>query len=62
MTLGSAVKRDAPAGRHTVKVPLNRRGRAALRRAGRLRLTARVTVTAAGAAPATAARKVTLRR
>jgi hypothetical protein len=60
--LGSAVKRAAAAGRLTVKVPLNRRGRAALRKAGRLRLTARVSVTAAGGAPATAARKVTLRR
>jgi WD40-like Beta Propeller Repeat len=60
--LGAAVKRGAPAGRPTMNVRLNRRGRAALRRAGRLRLTARVAVTAAGAAPATAARKVTLRR
>ena len=62
VVLGSAAKRGAPAGRHTLKVPLNRRGRAALRRAGRIRMSARVAVTAPGAPPATAVRKVTLRR
>jgi hypothetical protein len=62
ITLGATVKRNVAAGRLTLDVPLNRRGRAALRKSGRLRLTARVTVTAAGAPPASAARKVTLRR
>jgi hypothetical protein len=62
IVLGAAVRRGLPAGAHSVKVPLNRRGRAALRRAGRIRLSARVAVTAPGAPRATAVRKVTLRR
>jgi hypothetical protein len=62
VTIGAAVKRGAPVGRHTFKVPLNRRGRAALRRSGKVKLSVRVAVTAPGGAHATAARKVTLRR
>jgi hypothetical protein len=60
--MGAATRRDVKPGQLGVKVPLNRHGRAALRRAGRVKLSVRVAVTAPGAAPATAVRKVTLRR
>ena len=43
--LGRVVKRAAKAGTLRVRVPLNRRGRAALRRAKRLKLTVTVRVT-----------------
>ena len=61
--MGAASKRGAPAGRLTLKVPLNRRGRAALRRSGKVGLSVRVAVTApGGGAPAKAVRRVSLRR
>jgi hypothetical protein len=60
--LGGAVKRHASAATLSLKVPLNRRGRAALRHTGRLRLSVRVTVKAPGQSPITASRRVMLRR
>jgi hypothetical protein len=60
--MGAAVKRGAGAGRIALDVPLNRRGRAALRRSGRLRLSVEVAVSTPGSAPMTATRPVTLRR
>jgi hypothetical protein len=60
--MGAAVERGAEAGRLTLKVPLNRRGRAALRHNRRLRLSVEVAVTAPGGSPMTTTRPVTLRR
>jgi hypothetical protein len=60
--MGSAVRLAKQAGPLTLSVPLDRRGRAALRRAGRLKLSVRVAVQSPGGAPAAAVRKVTLRR
>ena len=60
--MGSATKHAARAGTLSLTVPLNRRGRAALNRHRRLRLTVRVTATAPGTSPVMASRKVTLRR
>ena len=60
--MGSATRRGAAAGTLTLRVPLNRRGRAALAHARALRLSVRVAATAPGTTPATASRAVTLRR
>jgi hypothetical protein len=60
--MGAVVKRVGQAGALTVKVPLNRRGRAALRRARRLKLSVSVSVAAPGGSPVSAVRAVTLRR
>jgi hypothetical protein len=60
--MGSATKHAASAGRLSLTVPLNRRGRAALNDNRRLRLTVQVTVTAPGSSSVIASRKVTLRR
>ncbi len=60
--MGSASKRRAAAGPLALDVSLNRRGRAALRRKPRLRLSVRVAVTAPGGARAAAVRAVVLRR
>ena len=50
------------AGTLRLKVALNKPGRSALRRAGRVKLRVTVIVTPPGGAPARAVRKVTLRR
>jgi hypothetical protein len=60
--VGAAVRRHAQAGTLTLRVPLNRRGRAALSHARRLKLSVSVSVTPPGGSPATAVRAVTLRR
>ena len=60
--MGATAKRRAPAAMLSLRVPVNRRGRAALRHAHKLQLTVRVTVTPPGGAPLTATRRVTLRR
>lgn len=60
--MGSVTKRVKKAGTLKFKVALSKRGRAALKRARRLKLTVTVTVTPQGGAPARAVRKVTLRR
>jgi len=60
--LGSAVRRGAQPGPLTLDVPLNRRGRSALARRSRLRLSVRVTATPASGSPVSAVRRVTLRR
>jgi hypothetical protein len=60
--MGSAVKRAAKPGVLTLKVPLNRRGRSALRRRGRLRLSVQITASAPGAERAAETRRVMLRR
>jgi hypothetical protein len=60
--MGSIVTRARAAGLRTLKVPLNKRGRAALRSAGRIKLTVTVVVTPPGGAAASAVRRVTLRR
>jgi hypothetical protein len=62
VAMGSAVKRAATPGTLTLKVPLNHRGRTALRRGGRLRLSVRLTATAPGAQRASESRPVMLRR
>ena len=61
-TMGSAVKRAAKPGTLTLKVRLNKRGRAALVRRGRVRLSVQVTATAPGAARTSESRRVMLRR
>jgi hypothetical protein len=60
--IASGRHRFGVAGTATIKVTLTAAGRRALRRAKRLRLTAKGTFTPAGAAPVTATRQFTLRR
>jgi hypothetical protein len=60
--MGTAGTRAARPGTLSLEVPLNRRGRAALRHKHRLRITVRVTVTPPGASATIATRHMTLRR
>jgi hypothetical protein len=60
--VGSIAKRNVQAGPLTLDVPLNRRGRAALRRNASLRVSVQVAVTAPGGAPVSAVRAVVLGR
>jgi hypothetical protein len=60
--LGAAVRRGAAAGPLTLDVPLNRRGRAAQRRRGTLRLSVNLVVTPPAGVAAAAQRPVALRR
>lgn len=61
-SMGAVLKRAGRAGTLTLKVPLNKRGRAALRRSKRIKLTVAVSVTPPGGKPAGAVRRITLRR
>jgi hypothetical protein len=58
---GHATRTGVPRGRVRLRVPLNAAARAALRAAGRLRLSLHVRVTARGRAPQTAVRRLTVR-
>jgi hypothetical protein len=62
VAMGAAVKRAAKPGPLTLKVRLNRRGRTALRRRGRVRLSVHVTTAAHGATRVSESRRVLLRR
>jgi WD40-like Beta Propeller Repeat len=59
--MGSAVKRNARPGKMAVRVPLSRRGRAAQRHRGSLRLAVEVAVAAPGGPPHAVIRRVLLR-
>jgi hypothetical protein len=60
--VGNTARRAARTGTLWLKAPLNRRGRVALRRRHRLRLTVRVAVTPPGGSPTIATRQMTLKR
>ena len=59
--VGKAVRRHAKAGRVTVRVPLNRRGRTLLARRGRLAIRARIVVAAPGGPAVTTTRRLSVR-
>lgn len=58
---GHVTRSGVPSGHFALRVPLNASARAALRAAGRLRLSLRARVTARGRTPQTAARGLTVR-
>jgi hypothetical protein len=58
---GHVTRTGVSSGRVALRVPLNASARAALRAAGRLRLSLRARVTARGRTPQTAARRLTIR-
>lgn len=61
-TVGSATKGGAAAGKLKLSIPLSSSGLAKLKKAHKLKLTLRITVTAAGAKAAKVTRQVTLKR